>query len=342
MVTIIGGGIAGTLLAGALARADRPVTVYESQPTVGAGHFLALDDRAHAALTRLAVSGDRLSAASHALTELRAADRSGVIRSDSRTGRRLYLRADLMRALTEFAAATTADLNYGTPITELNGTDGTLFSGADAVATDDVIIAADGIDSLARRHLEPERTAEYSGQIIIYGITDRPIQPDTDPSVLHFHRQLDDEGRPASTFGHFWNDTISVWFTRLTRGPLAMPDIGSQPLDGWAAPIMAGADTIPDLVETMLAATSAVHVSNARTVPLACARPPQVPVILCGDADHAITPAAGVGARDAIEDAAALAEAIISGGSPAAAMAERRRAILAERDKVAQMFRSAT
>lgn len=342
MVTIIGGGIAGTLLAGALAREQRPVTVYESQPAVGAGHFLALDDRAHAALTGLGVGIDRLHKASHPLTELRAADRAGVIRSDTRTGRRLYLRAELMRALTEFATDTTADIHFGTPVTELNSTEGRLFSGADQVPADDVIIAADGIDSVARRTLEPERTAEYSGQIIIYGITTRPIQPGTDPSVLHFHRQLDDDGRPVSTFGHFWNDEISVWFTRLTREPLAVQDIGSQPLGSWTEPIRAAATAIPELVETMLAATGTVHVSNARTVPLADARPPQAPVILCGDADHAITPAAGVGARDAIEDAAALAEALTSGGSPAAAMTERRRQILDERAKAAQMFRSAT
>ncbi|MFE9580104.1 FAD-dependent oxidoreductase [Nocardia sp. NPDC006044] len=341
MVTIIGGGIAGTLLAGALARNGHPVTVYESQPAVGAGHFLALDDRAQAALAQLGVGIDRLHRASYPLTELRAADRSGTIRSDTRAERRLYLRAELIRALTEFATGTTADIRFGTPVTELSA-EGELRSGANQLPADDVVIAADGIDSLARRTLEPERRAEYSGQIIIYGITTRPIQPSTDPSVLHFHRQLDDDGRPVSTFGHFWNDEISVWFTRLTREPLALPGIGSQPLGGWPEPILAGAKAIPELVETMLAATDTVHVSNARTVPLADARPPQAPVILCGDADHAITPAAGVGARDAIEDAAALAEAITSGGSPAAAMAERRRQILDERAEAAQMFRSAT
>ncbi|WP_405161941.1 FAD-dependent monooxygenase [Nocardia sp. NBC_01499] len=342
MVTIIGGGIAGTLLAGALAREKRPVTVYESQPVVGAGHFLALDGRAHAAMADLGVEIDRLHAASHPLTELRAADHTGVIRSDSRTDRRMYLRADLMRALTEFATATTADIHYGTPVTELNAAEGTLFSGDNQVAADHLIIAADGIDSLARRRLEPERTAEYSGQVIIYGITDKPIRPDTDPSVLHFQRQLDDDGRPVSTFGHFWDDTISVWFTRLTRAPLAVQDIGIQPIDSWTEPIMAGATAIPELVESLLAATNTVHVSNARTVPLADARPPRTPVILCGDADHAITPAAGVGARDAIEDAAAIYEAIATGGAPAAAMAERRNQILAERAQAAQMFRSAT
>ncbi|MFF3226436.1 FAD-dependent oxidoreductase [Nocardia suismassiliense] len=342
MVTIIGGGIAGTLLAGALARANHPVTVYESQPVVGAGAFLALDDRAHTALVRLGVELDRLHAASHPLAELRAADRAGVVRGGAGAGRRMYLRADLMRVLTESAAATTAAIHYGTPVTELNGADGTLFSGEKALPADDVIIAADGIDSLARQRLEPGRTAEYAGQIVVYGITDRPIQPSTEPSVLHFHRRLDDGGRPVSTFGHFWNSEVSLWFTRLTRAPLPVAEVGSQPIDRWAEPILVGTNAIPELAEAMLTATSTVHVSNARTVPLADTRAPQAPVILCGDADHAITPAAGVGARDAIEDAAALAEAIIGGRSPAAAMAERRREILAERAAAAQMFRSAT
>ncbi|PXX60370.1 2-polyprenyl-6-methoxyphenol hydroxylase-like FAD-dependent oxidoreductase [Nocardia tenerifensis] len=340
MVTIIGGGIAGTLLAGALGRAA-PVTVYESQPSIGAGHFLALDDRAHTALTRLGVGLDRLHGASHPLAARSAADPTGVVRSDSRTERRLYLRAELMRALTEFASATAAELHYDTPVTELNSTEGTLFSGGKPIPADEVIIAADGIDSLARRHLEPGRSAEYAGQIVVYGITTRPIRPHTDPSVLHFDRRFDAEGRPVTTFGHFWNDELSVWFTRLTREPMAVQDTGSQPLDGWAEPILAAAPTL-DLVETMLAATETVHVSNARTVPLADALPPQAPVILCGDADHAITPAAGVGARDAIEDAAALAEALLSGGSPATAMAERRARILAERGAAAQMFRKTT
>ncbi|MFI9403681.1 FAD-dependent oxidoreductase [Nocardia sp. NPDC052316] len=341
MVTIIGGGIAGTLLAGALARAGHPVTVCESQPAVGTGAFLALDDRAHTAMARLGVSIDRLHAASHPLAELRATDRAGVVRGGAGTDRRMYLRADLMRVLTEFAAATTAAMHYDTPVTELNGVDGALYSGERRLPADDVIIAADGIDSLARQRLEPERVAEYAGQLVVYGVTNRPIRPSTEPSVLHFHRHLDDDGRPVSTFGHFWNSEVSLWFTRLTRAPLPVAEVGSQPIDRWVEPILLGTKAITELAETMLAATGTVHVSNARTVPLAGARAPQAPVILCGDADHAITPAAGVGARDAIEDAAALTAAITGGGAPAAAMAERRREIVTERAASAQMFRSA-
>ncbi|MFG1792197.1 FAD-dependent oxidoreductase [Nocardia sp. NPDC049149] len=341
MVTIIGGGIAGTVLAGALARAECAVTVYESQPTVGAGAFLVLDGRAHAALAGLGVSLDELRAASHPLVGLRADDLPGPGPSAD-ADRRLYLRADLMRVLAEFATDTKAELHYDTTVTDVDTVTGTIFSGDTSLPADEVIVAADGIDSLARRRLEPDRTAEYAGQIVVYGITERPVQPHTDPSVLHFHRRIDENGRPTTTFGHFWNDTVAVWFIRLTRQELAVHDIGFQPVGRWTEPIAAGAAADPGLVAAMLAATDTVHVSNARTVPLATARAPQPPVILCGDADHAITPAAGVGARDAIEDAAALYAALVSGGAPATAMTERRRQILTERAQAARMFRTAT
>jgi 2-polyprenyl-6-methoxyphenol hydroxylase-like FAD-dependent oxidoreductase len=75
-----------------------------------------------------------------------------------------------------------------------------------------------------------------------------------------------------------------------------------------------------------------VHVSNARRVPLDKALPPRLPVILCGDADHALSPASGVGARNAIDDAAALCRALLNGDDPADTMAVRRTELLAESD----------
>ncbi|QIS02613.1 NAD(P)-binding protein [Nocardia brasiliensis] len=342
MVTIIGGGIAGAVLAGALGRARRPVTVYESQPTGGAGAFLVLDRRAHEALVRLGVSADRLHEASHPVEALRADGVPGPARGNPAPERRLYLRAELMRVLTEFATDSPADMRFGTPITEVDCAAGTLVSGARPVPADDLIIAADGIDSVARRAMEPGRAAEYAGQIVVYGITRQPTRPGTDPSVLHFDRTLGADGRAVSTFGHLWNDTVAVWFTRLTRPPLDRQHKGAQPMGQWTEAVLAGSPAVRDTIEPLLANTDSVHVSNARTVPLAGARAPRDPVILCGDADHAITPAAGVGARDAIEDAAALYAAIVSDGTPAAAMTERRRRILGERERVAQISRTAT
>ncbi|WP_406229397.1 FAD-dependent oxidoreductase [Nocardia sp. NBC_01009] len=70
MVTIIGGGIAGTVLAGALARDGVSVTVYERRAAVEEGAFLVLDGRAHDTLGELGVSVANLHAVSHAVDGL--------------------------------------------------------------------------------------------------------------------------------------------------------------------------------------------------------------------------------------------------------------------------------
>lgn len=118
-----------------------------------------------------------------------------------------------------------------------------------------------------------------------------------------------------------------------------MVDNGFHPAEVWAAQIRAALPAHSGLIDALLAVTDTVHVSNARDVPLTQPRPPRDDVILCGDADHAITPAAGVGARDAIEDAAALYRALVADTSIAEAMATRRSQIRAERAEVAEAFR---
>jgi salicylate hydroxylase len=323
MVTIVGGGIAGTVLAGGLARAGHPATIYERRPNVRGGAFLFLDGRAHRTLTDLGVPADRLERASYPTTGFRMSSLAEGIRERSAAGHRLYHRTDLMRVLTEFAVDAKADIHYGTAITDLDPETGVLYPGGTAA---ELLIAADGIDSIARTRLEPGRQAEYAGQVVLYATAAPGTRPNTTPSVLHFHRRTD---HSPATFGHFWNDQVAVWFVRLTRDPIAVGYTGFHPLARWITPIREALPTIPFLLETLLDATAMVHVSNARTVPLAGALPPRAPVILCGDADHALSPAAGVGARDAIEDAAALCRALLSGADPAAAMLQRREEVIA-------------
>ncbi|WP_280249522.1 FAD-dependent oxidoreductase [Nocardia abscessus] len=337
MVTIVGGGIAGTVLAGALGREGIPARVYESQRSVGAGAFLVLDDRAHAALTALGVPADRLDAVAHPVDALRVEYQPGEARFGPSRGHRLYLRAELMAVLTEFATATTAEFHYDTAVTDIH--EGVLLSGATRLATDDLVIAADGIDSLVRQRIEPGRIPEYAGQIVFYGRTERPQALRTKSTVLHFDGRIGEDGRPTGAFGHFWDETISVWFARVTRPPLPPESIGFHPVAQWAELIRTVAPGISDVVDLLLAQTQTVHISNARNVPFAAAAPPRLPVILCGDADHAITPAEGVGARDAIEDAAAIFRALTAGSSPAEAMAARRRQIAADRERVVPPYR---
>lgn len=336
MVTIIGGGIAGTVLAGALAREGLPATVYERRPTVDAGAFLTLDGRAHAALGELGIDRDDLSAASCEVRALGLHDLTGY-RAQPGDGRRLYLRPDLLRVLTDFAHATAAEFHYDRPVTDLDIESGTLRLASESVTPDGPVIAADGIDSLVRARLEPDRPAVYAGQVVIYGVTTTPITLPTEESVLHFHRT--GNARPTDAFGHLWNEETAVWFARIRRSPIPVADNGFHPVEAWAEQIHTALPAIPGLIDSLLSITETVHVGNARNVPLTNPRPPRDDIILCGDADHAISPAAGVGARDAIEDSAALYRALLAKTSIAETMANRRRQILIERAEVAEAFR---
>ncbi|WP_067545115.1 hypothetical protein [Nocardia crassostreae] len=166
-------------------------------------------------------------------------------------------------------------------------------------------------------------------------MTTEPVTLPTEPATLHFFAEMTAAG-PGSTLGHIWRpgDPAALWFLRVPRPPLPgnRDDIGLRPVAEWAETIAAATPSNAALLEPLLAATESVHVSNARNVPLTEAAAPATPVLLIGDADHSITPAAGVGARDALEDAYAVFQARLESASPAEAMAERRARMLADRE----------
>lgn len=348
MVTVLGGGIAGTALAGALAGSGRPVTVYEQRRSEGGGAFLILDGRGHSGLVELGVPEQDLHAASYPLEELRYTPDDGVTRRRPSEGHRFWLRSDLMAVLNRWAVGTGADIRYGDPVTEVqidSGGDTAVRFGDRTVTIPDLVIGADGIDSVARAGIEPHRSTEYAGDVVVYGMTERAVDCPTDPFVLHFDAEAGAGDRPAATLGHIRRPgaTSALWFLRITRPPLPAAATGIRPAGEWAETVTTiTPGRVRELTANLVAATDQVHISNARNVPLDTAAPPLAPVVLVGDADHAITPAAGVGAREGIEDVVAVYRAIDTGNSPAEAMADRRQAIGAERDRVARRMRGAT
>lgn len=335
MVTVIGGGIAGSALAGALARQGIPVTLYERQADgPGGGAFLFIDDRGHHALTELGVTQEAIDAASYPVTGgLAYANSLGRRGTTTGRGHRFWLRRNLIGMLGAFVADSGVKAEYGEAVAEIDG-----FG-------DDLVIGADGIDSTVRARIEPERAAEYAGDVVLYGMTAAPVELPTAPATLHFFAEMPTPGPPVSTLGHIWRpgDPAALWFVRLPRPALTGgDDLGLRPVGEWAEDILAATPTNRALLETFLGATEAVHVSNARNVPVETAAAPNDSVLLIGDADHAITPAAGVGARDALEDSHAVFQALVTGSSPAAAMSERRQRMLADRAQAqAAMRRSA-
>ncbi|WP_280267978.1 FAD-dependent oxidoreductase [Nocardia wallacei] len=338
MVTIIGGGIAGSALAGALARRGDRVALYEQQPTGGGGAFLFIDGRGHDAMTALGVAESDLHAVSYPVAGLRYVNSVGRRGEMNGRGHRFWLRRNLMQVLDDFVAGSGVETHYTTPITDISlGADScTLHHDGATTSADGLIVGCDGIDSVVRSRLDPDRTPVYAGDVVLYGTTRDPLELPTEPSALHFFAEIGADGIPGSTVGHIWRPgDLAYWFIRLPRDALeGTDDLGLRPVGEWAQAVRDASPSNADLVGTLLDHTDAVHVSNARNVPLDTAQPPALPVVLVGDADHAITPAAGVGARDALEDVHAVFDALVTGESPARAMAERRRRIGAERDQV--------
>ncbi|MFI1919144.1 FAD-dependent oxidoreductase [Nocardia sp. NPDC020380] len=343
--TILGGGIAGTALAGALARAGEPVSLYERQRHGGGGGaFLFLDARGHVALTGLGVDLDALHAVSHPIRGVDVTSGSGPVSARMDTGHRLWLRRNLIGVLREFLDGSEVDAHYDTAVSEVSVDAGVCLLKIDGqmIAADGPVVAADGIDSVVRRAIEPDRTPVYAGDVVVYGIADQSLTLPTSAAILHFCNEIIPGGK-GSTFGHVWDRGVdTVWFLRIPREPLPADDLGLRPVGEWADEVLAATPSNRDVLETLLAHTDSVHVSNARTVPLDSAAAPKAPVVLVGDADHAITPAAGVGARDALEDVHAVYRAITAGESAAAAVAARRAQIRAERAAARQRIRQAS
>ncbi|WP_067721700.1 NAD(P)-binding protein [Nocardia yamanashiensis] len=330
--TIIGGGIAGTALGAALAHRQYPVTVYERQPAPAGGAFLVLDTQAQRSLAALGVSPQALDAVSHPIPGgFKFHYRPAGSDTGPSQGQRLYPRAGLMHALTDFARAAHTDIRYGHTVTDIDRRTGTLFGPDGALNSGGLVIAADGIDSLARTTLDPRRSPTYAGQVVIYGTTARPVTL-PDPDVMHFHGQLGEGPLPVTTFGHLQTPEAVYWFARLTRNPIPMDDIGFHPAGLWMDALLAADPTAEDLIATIVEATDTIHVSNTREVSMHNLLRPVAPVILIGDADHAISPAWVRGAREAIEDAVALTKALTEGTDPAEAMAQRRITIAVERE----------
>ncbi|WP_227981218.1 FAD-dependent oxidoreductase [Nocardia spumae] len=342
MTTVIGGGIAGSCLAGGLARRGRRAVVYEQQrPGPGAGAFLFIDGRGHDAMAAMGVDRDALHDVSYPLAGLDYADSSGRHSAMPSRGHRFWLRRNLMGVLSEFVAHSGADLRFGDPVTDVAlSPDGHAVHHHSSIEpVDGLLVAADGIDSVVRARFEPDRAPVYAGDVVLYGMTSAPLDPppDSSPAVLHFFAEIAEDGSAASTFGHIWrpDDPVALWFVRIAREPLTgdSDDLGLRSVGEWADTVAAATPSNRELVGQFLARTDAVHVSNARNVPLDRACDPRDSVVLIGDADHAITPAAGVGARDALEDARAVFDAVLGDTSPAAAMLRRREQLTADRER---------
>lgn len=311
---VIGGGIAGPVVALALRGAGIEATVYEAHPGVADGV---------GAMLTVAPNGLRALEIVGAAKAVRAIGQPvpGVVMGDSRGNRFVESpglsglpaslamhRADLFRTLHDHAVAEGVRVEHGKRLVGADETgDGVTAHFADGTdASADILIGADGIRSTVRTLIDPAAPVpEYGGVISLGG---RAVGSDvkTDPGVMYFIF-----GR---AFIGYWTvpDGAIVWFGSVPRSePLTTAEARQTPPEEWLERLRElYGDDMPAQALLDHSAPDELFITGPME-----AMPP-VPhwhsdrMVLVGDSVHAPSTSSGQGASQAIESAVELARCL--------------------------------
>lgn len=306
-VAVIGAGIGGLAVAHGLQRAGADVVVLERSPRPRrSGSGLSVFGNGWTALDAVGAGPAVRQVAGDAVTGLRAGQRTPAGGWLSRTPEhalrdlRIVHRNDLHDALAGGLAPGT--VRHGVAA-HLDGDQGALrlepapgaVPGADDLVVD-LVVAADGVRSPARRALGLDTGTRYAGYHAWRGVTG---------SVVDLGGAAGETWGRGRRFGYApLRDGRVYWFAVATtpvdgrvEDPAAEHARLLADLDGWHHPV-------GDLLRaTDPAAVTRTPVEDLRA-PLSSFRRGRC--VLLGDAAHAMTPDLGQGGNQALEDAAVL------------------------------------
>ena len=317
-IAVVGGGICGLTTALALERRGFDPTVYEAAAEyrpVGAG--ILLQTNALLVLDRLGVA-DRVRDAGVSLTEslirspsgsvLQRLDLDGVERTEFGYVHVAVHRATLLDIL---RTALDTTVETGMRCRDVAETaPGTVTFEDGTRVRPDVLVGADGIDSVVRDAVAP-------------GVDPRPLDAvvyralvDVDLPERHRDRGVEVWGDGSYAGGAPVGDGRFYWFG---TAPEPVVGSGADPATRMAA-LRERFGKFPDPIPTALdhAESADVIVTELADVPT-LDRWARGSVVLAGDAAHGMLPFAGQGAAQGIEDGLALAHAIDTHQVPTAA-----------------------
>jgi 2-polyprenyl-6-methoxyphenol hydroxylase-like FAD-dependent oxidoreductase len=174
-------------------------------------------------------------------------------------------------------------------------------------ATGDILIGSDGVHSRTRGFVDPTfSNVPYTGLINSGGFTSDvhvPSQPETIDFIFGKRAFF---GYHVSTTGYIY------WFTNWMQNQSPTQDAFTETTDEQRRQQMLAIyqDDQPFICEMIQHAESTFPYFASYTLPKQPASWHKGPVVLLGDAAHAISPSSGQGASMALEDAAILAKCL--------------------------------
>jgi salicylate hydroxylase len=305
---VVGGGVAGSASAIALARTGADVTVYEAfqDPAGPVGSYVSLAVNGLRALDALGCLG-QVQRSGFPVARQRMWSASGKLLGDVARGRRpedtmhsvTVMRADLVTALRSTALAEGAPIITGQRLT---GPEDPRLAGAD------LIVGADGIWSATRRALDPAGPEPVYAKVYSVSGSSGRLAP----------------GLPADGFNWIFArhgvfiflpaPDGTVWWTAQVSTPQPPPD-----------PAAVGVPELLELFSTerqavaVLREATAVRAANLGHVLKPVTRRYDDKIVLIGDASHPV--GAGQGASIAMEDAVVLARHVAQAGAVPEALA---------------------
>lgn len=324
-IIISGAGIGGLTLAIALQQRGLPVRVLERTPVlapVGAG--LALQPNAMAVMKALGLA-DAVIAAGQPVARAAMLNQRGEALGREQDMAALSApfgapvvaihRARLHRVLQDAVKPGTIELGIAVVDYEVRGGGAIVRCADGATQHSGLLVAADGLHSQVREKMIGDGEPTYSGYTSWRGVTTSGAGP-------RLERMSESWGR-GERFGMVDIGHGEIYWFAVANAPPGEKDPdgkdpGGQANDvrtallarfgGWHSPVKAVIEATP--ADRILRTDIADREPRARWH--------DGPVVLLGDAAHPMTPNLGQGACQAIEDAAALAEAL-GGRSPGVA-----------------------
>jgi 2-polyprenyl-6-methoxyphenol hydroxylase-like FAD-dependent oxidoreductase len=311
---VIGGGIAGPVVATALLKAGIEAVVHEAYPQLdeGIGGSLALAPNGVAALDVIG-AGDAVRAISLPIARAVMSVGAKTVALPGLEGvepLQLIRRGDLHRVLHDRAADAGVVFEYGKRLVDAQeGPDGVTAHFADGTtATAHVLIGADGVRSTVRTLIDADApSAGYTGLLSFQGYVPGDLLPDLEPGIMTF-------AFGAQAYYLYWKqaDGRVTWGANLpSKQYLSLTEARQTPTEEWLRQLREtyADDTPGELLarntdpETF-AVNGAIHIM------------PPIPhwhrgrMVLIGDAVHAPSNSTGQGASLAIESGIQLARCL--------------------------------